>query len=105
MSNQWFYTQDKKTKVGPFSWDQLKALGQAGQIDKGDMVLNPETSKWVPASSLESLFPVQAAAQVAVAEAPHTAEPLSGDGKGIRSLTRRSKKAERNQVRNDAGIS
>lgn len=57
MSQQWFYTKDGKTKRGPISSDELRALARSGLLVPMDMVLKQGSSQWTAASTIKGLFP------------------------------------------------
>jgi hypothetical protein len=56
MSQQWFYTRDGKTKIGPVSAAELQALTIAGQLLPTDMVLKQGTKHWRTGGSIKGLF-------------------------------------------------
>ncbi|MGH9556867.1 MAG: GYF domain-containing protein [Terriglobales bacterium] len=43
MSQEWFYTKDGKTKVGPVSSAELQGLAKSGQLLPTDMILKQGT--------------------------------------------------------------
>ncbi|MBY0524632.1 MAG: GYF domain-containing protein [Gemmataceae bacterium] len=77
-SGGWYYARNKK-KVGPIPREQLETLANSGQLLREDMVLREGSTKWVPAGSVDDLFP-----QVTVSEltmdpapaAPQEVQPL-----------------------------
>jgi hypothetical protein len=52
-----FFVARHKNKLGPFGLADLRAQFGSGQLQLGDMVLRQGAPKWVPASSIEELFP------------------------------------------------
>lgn len=56
MAQEWFYTKDGKTKIGPVSSTQLRALARARQIVSTDMVWQPGINKWTAAGAIKGLF-------------------------------------------------
>src|SRR5947209_8201442 len=55
MADSW-YVAKGKTKLGPFSREQLKGLAQSGQLQPTDMVLPTGSPKWMPASAVAGVF-------------------------------------------------
>jgi len=54
---QWHYTKDSE-QFGPVAEEELRSLVQQEKITKEDLVWNHTMGdKWVPASSIESIFP------------------------------------------------
>jgi hypothetical protein len=51
-----WYVRARGRILGPLSWEQLQALRERGQIARFDQVSRDKQS-WVPADSLEQLFP------------------------------------------------
>ena len=62
----WFYTKDKKSRLGPYTFQQLQQLAATGYLTPSDMVQNP-AGAWVAASSIPALFANQQAAPVVYA--------------------------------------
>jgi hypothetical protein len=60
----WYYVKEKK-KYGPVSREQLGEMAFAGQIIREDMVLPPGGAKWLPAGSVDGLFPQVSVAALA----------------------------------------
>jgi hypothetical protein len=60
-----FYVARNKQKVGPFSILQLKQMALSENLKPRDMILSDGSARWVPASSLESIFPIVATAVLA----------------------------------------
>ena len=58
----WHYTMDGKTKHGPFSFDQLKKLAEAGQLKPLHMVRQDGMAKWLAAGQIEPLWTTKAPA-------------------------------------------
>src|SRR6185295_1206031 len=44
-------------KMGPVSWQELRRLVEVGQLDPTDMVLPEGGKRWLPAESIDGLFP------------------------------------------------
>jgi uncharacterized protein (TIGR03067 family) len=55
MAESW-HVAKAKTKLGPFSREQLKQLARSGQLLPSDMVLPAGTGKWVSASTVDGVF-------------------------------------------------
>jgi S1-C subfamily serine protease len=73
MAESWHVAKGK-TKLGPFSRDQLKRLAQSGQLKPADMVLPVGAAKWAQAGTIAGVF-VQPAA--AAPKRPAPARPAS----------------------------
>jgi hypothetical protein len=56
---RWYYAHNKQ-KHGPVSRAELRRLASSGGLDADDMLLAEGTRTWVPAKSLEGLFPAAA---------------------------------------------
>src|SRR5688572_28444832 len=52
---RWFCAWNKQ-KHGPFARDELRQIAEAGKLHQGDMVLEEDTVKWLPARELMGLF-------------------------------------------------
>ena len=72
MASEWFYTRDGKTKSGPVSSAQLKALVRSGRLLPTDVVWRPGMCRWIPASGVKGLFSSASAA----AKPPPLAPPV-----------------------------
>jgi putative ABC transport system ATP-binding protein len=59
----WFYAQSRPQRVGPVSDPDLQELAASGQLRPTDMVWLEGTAHWVPAGTVEGLFPEQATAK------------------------------------------
>ena len=57
MTMNWYYARGKQ-RVGPAPFTQLQQLAGSGQLHPGDMIFAEGTQKWVPAESVEELFPL-----------------------------------------------
>jgi len=57
MSSMWYFSQDGKTKQGPFSQQQLKEFAAAGTILPIDMVWKEGVEQGVQANLVKNLFP------------------------------------------------
>jgi uncharacterized protein (TIGR03067 family) len=66
MAESW-HVAKAKTKLGPFSREQLKKLARAGRLLPSDMVLSAGSAKWVSANTVDGVF--------AAPEQPPTANP------------------------------
>ena len=53
----WFFSKDG-TACGPMPFAELRAQARAGNLTPHDAVLREGTAEWIPASSVEDLFPV-----------------------------------------------
>jgi hypothetical protein len=58
-TQRWYYTNDGKKKLGPFSAAQIKTLAASGKIRPDDMLLQEGGSRWTPARSVKGLFPTR----------------------------------------------
>jgi hypothetical protein len=47
-------------QAGPFSWEQVRSLAQAGTLEPADLVWNPQLSQWQLAAQIPDLFPAVA---------------------------------------------
>ena len=56
MAHEWFYTRDGKSRSGPVSTDQLRALARSGQLQPSDMVKRSDMPKWLSAAKVHGLF-------------------------------------------------
>lgn len=56
MSQEWFYTKDGKSKFGPYSPAELKALAKSGVLAATDMVWKQGMTRWTAASTIKGLF-------------------------------------------------
>jgi GYF domain 2 len=56
MAQEWFYTKDGKSKIGPVSSADLQALAKSGQLLPTDMVLKAGRAQWTTASKIKGLF-------------------------------------------------
>lgn len=56
MSDGWFYAKNRQ-RIGPVSIAELCRLAARSEILPTDMVMNPETRKWMPAREVKGLFP------------------------------------------------
>src|SRR5579859_2320691 len=61
MAESWHVAKGK-TKLGPFTRDQLKRLAQSGQLKPNDMVLPVGAAKWTQAGTIACVFVQPAAA-------------------------------------------
>src|SRR5271167_2361402 len=52
------YTPDNKQKLGPYSVAQLQEMAASGQLRPSHMVIRDGDHSWLPAASVEGLFPV-----------------------------------------------
>jgi uncharacterized protein (TIGR03067 family) len=60
MNTEWYYTTDRKTKIGPVTLEELLQLATTGTLLRSHLVLKAGDQKWVAAESLPGLFPPQA---------------------------------------------
>ena len=56
MTQEWYYTTDGQTHLGPVSTDELKRLARSGKLAPTDMVQMAGVPKWVPAAKVKGLF-------------------------------------------------
>ena len=56
-NSDWYYTQDGRTKLGPFSLTAMHQLARSGQLLPSHMVRRGDTTKWATAASQPDLFP------------------------------------------------
>ena len=56
MSTGWYYSKDRRTRVGPVSPAELRELARTGQIDQADLVQREGTDAWQPAGKVKGLF-------------------------------------------------
>jgi uncharacterized protein (TIGR03067 family) len=85
MAESW-HVAKAKTKLGPFSREQLKQLARAGQLLPSDMVLPAGAGKWVAASTVDGLFGSPEKPATESTKRPHpAAEP-----KAVRPSAQRS---------------
>lgn len=63
-ATQWYYSSDG-TQRGPVPDDALQALAATGQLDPDDSVWTDGMPAWVPAGTIDGLFPNAATAAVA----------------------------------------
>lgn len=56
MANRWFITRDGKRRAGPFSDAQLGELASLGMLLPSDMLWLEDSTRWVPARSINGLF-------------------------------------------------
>src|SRR5262245_55405540 len=52
---RWFCARDKR-KLGPFSWEQLRAMIARQELKPQDMLLQEGQTKWQPAQGVDGLF-------------------------------------------------
>jgi hypothetical protein len=77
----WYIARNKQ-KVGPYTMGQLHQLAASAQLARDEMVLQEGQGKWLPAASVQGLFPAEipveaiqvmpAAPAAAWAPAPHS---------------------------------
>src|SRR5438045_2984856 len=56
MSTNWYFARNKQ-RIGPVPFAHLQQLAASGQLLPADMILEQGTPRWVPAASVEGLFP------------------------------------------------
>jgi len=76
MAQQWFYTKDGKSKIGPVTSTALQALAQSGQLLPTDMVWKEGMPKWVPAQKVKGLLFPKTPAPVALPPVPLEEIPM-----------------------------
>jgi hypothetical protein len=80
MANQWYYTPDGRTRLGPFSLPQLLQLARTGQLLPTHMVRQEEELKWAAAGTFTELFPPRQKPSAAAGITKQPARPTaSGD--------------------------
>jgi len=53
----WYYTRDGKSRLGPFSFQQLAMMAKAGQLLPSDMVRHEGAPRWQAANQFPGLCP------------------------------------------------
>jgi chemotaxis protein histidine kinase CheA len=56
MSQEWFYTKDRKGKFGPVSPTELRGLLEAGRLQATDMVWKQGMKEWMPVNAIEEML-------------------------------------------------
>lgn len=56
MSQEWYYTKDRKGKFGPVSAVELRTLLESGSLQPTDMVWKQGMKEWVPVSAIEDVL-------------------------------------------------
>src|SRR5947208_534605 len=56
MLPQWFLGRNQQ-RYGPYALDHLKAMASSGHVIPSDWLLKEGTQQWVPASSVDVVFP------------------------------------------------
>jgi hypothetical protein len=77
MADQWYYARNNQ-KHGPLTPQQLRQAAATGRLQATDMVWKEGMQKWVPASSIQGLFPPPQAA----AAGPPRITPAQQTGAG-----------------------
>lgn len=72
---EWHFVR-KGAQAGPVTFEELRRMAAAGELDRADTVWKPGMTTWTQAGSVEGLFPAQASA------------PLDYGGFGIRFAAR-----------------
>jgi antitoxin component YwqK of YwqJK toxin-antitoxin module len=70
MSDNWYYTQDGKKKIGPLTFAALQRLASSGVLQPINMVMQEGSGRWAQAKTVQGLFseaPVQSPASPKVA--------------------------------------
>jgi len=57
---EWFISRDRKSNLGPYSWEKLRELATHGEISPTDMVWKSGMENWVVASEVQGIFKVAA---------------------------------------------
>ena len=86
MASEWLYTRDGKTKSGPVSSAQLKALVRSGQLLPTDMVRKAGMAQWTPVAQVACQRPGGGLAGVADHSAAEEGGRRCGPGGLARSL-------------------
>ena len=83
---EWYFfkaSARERQQVGPFSWEQLRSLAQAGTLLPVDLVWNPGVSQWLLAGQIEGIFPEGSPGEQG--RSPGTTQPAApstGRGRG-----------------------
>jgi hypothetical protein len=56
MTKLWYIYKDGEQQ-GPFTWEKLTGMAQAGEISPDDLVIGEGMSEWISGSKVEGLFP------------------------------------------------
>ncbi len=76
MAQEWFYTTDGKSRIGPISEAGLKALAASGELAPTHMVWKEGMAKWMEASAIKGLFTMQGCAAKPPDEVQIKARPV-----------------------------
>ena len=60
----WFF-HHAGTQLGPMTWSELKERAERGELDREDLVWQPELADWEPAGTVEGLFQIPDSAETA----------------------------------------
>ena len=78
MASEWYYSHDGE-RHGPMSWDQLRALAEAGKLSSDDLVWNDGMENWREAGRVPGLIE-SAGAQPSPPPVRSAAKALDADG-------------------------
>ncbi|MFO0965501.1 MAG: GYF domain-containing protein [Gemmataceae bacterium] len=56
MTQEWYYTKDRKGKFGPVSPIEMRTLLESGRLRPNDMVWKQGMKEWVPVSAIEDVL-------------------------------------------------
>ncbi len=81
----YYYTRDKKNRMGPVSVEQLRQMARDGELAPHDMVQKLGGGKWQPAETLPGLFSAQPSAISTSSPGPSSADKrkLSGAANAV----------------------
>lgn len=58
MSEQWYIKGEGDEKIGPYTAEQMQRYALVGSLALEDLVWTERVDSWIPASSVEGLFPI-----------------------------------------------
>ena len=58
MSEQWYIKGEGDEKIGPYTAEQIQRYALVGSLAPEDLVWTERVESWIPASSVEGLFPI-----------------------------------------------
>ena len=56
MTSTWYYSKDRRSKIGPVSSERLKQLAESGELARSHFVWKEGTEGWFPAAKVKGLF-------------------------------------------------
>jgi S1-C subfamily serine protease len=57
MQSNWYYSPDRRKKLGPFTLEQMRGLARRGKLQSSHLVRRDGAERWSPAGNVEGLFP------------------------------------------------